>query len=506
MLTVGAHGLNFHRAPGVKPAKRTAPISLQGMLASHVLTIAGLLALASSIGMGVMTSEKIQVGLYSAGLSSLDAMKAAMPAWLVSKGDLDIPIEFLTAGPIADSVIAATMAAEALQEKVKPRLELVKTMEQAATDLEHLQQNLRMAATTAWQSLEGAGWRRRYRAGLRSRQAAAKAKSKHALPTLLTMSGPSAADVRTWNAHNRTLAAALAANLTRLDAGDLDEVLWAYSHRPFMDVVGNLRRKFRAAAERGDLGFIVTIGAGGGLAIPDTDAAVAAEFAAIEMAVHATNQSIVRRVAEVAEFRLKDALVVEPRLRAIRAAIRHEQSLNTYRAFTEWERERVKKVERAGAHLPSGSAAAAKFEEFLTALQGWGYDFPEDIGRKVPSDERLTRRGLARLLAVAQFRRALNVWVTAFVVSVYLGIVGFGIGMFYSIAFIVNMGILGTARNLVGIVYIRSEGAFRRAQIEEEQKTLRLLGSGPERPKIADDLQGLSPDQPRLIRDVRDTD
>lgn len=451
-----------------------------------------------------MTSERLQVGLYGAGLASLDAIKAAMPAWLVSKGDLDTPIEFLTAGPIADSVVAATMAAADLQEQVKPRLELVKTMEQAATGLEHLQQNLRMAATTAWQSLEGAGWRRRYRAGLRSRQAAAKAQSERAAPGLFTLTGPSAEDVQAWNAANRTLAAALTANLTRLDAGDLDEVLWAYGHAPFADAVGNLQRRSRAAAERGDMGFLVTIGAGGSLLVPKIDAAVAADFAAIEMVLHATNQSVVRRVAEVAEFRLKDALVVEPRLRAVRAAIRHEQSLNTYRVFSEWERERVKKVERAGAHLPAGSAAAAKFEEFLTALQGWGYDFPEDIGRKVPSDERLTRRGLARLLAVAQFRRAPNVWVTAFVVSVYLGIVGFGIGMFYSVAFIVNMGILGTARNLVGIVYIRSEGAFRRAQIEEEQKTLRLItnGAAGDQPKIA----GLSPEQPMVIRDVRDTD
>lgn len=479
------------------------------MLASHVLTIAGLLALASSIGMGVMTSEKIQVGLYGAGLAGLDAMKAAMPAWLVSKGDLDKPIEFLTAGPIADSVVTATMAAAALQEQAKPRLELVKTMEQAATNLEHLQQNLRMTATTAWQSLEGAGWRKRYRASIRARLATAKAQSEYRAPGLFTLTGPSTEDIRRWNEANRTLSVALAANLTRLDAGDLGEVLLSYNSTPFTEVVGNLRRRSRAAAERGDLGFLVSIGPGGSLAIPDIHAAVAAEFAAIEIAVHATNLSVVRRVAEVAEFRLKDALVVEPRIHAIRAAIRHEQSLNTYKAFTEWERERVKKVERAGAHLPAGSTAAAKFEEFLTALQGWGYDFPEDIGRKVPSDERLTRRGLARLLAVAQFRRAPNIWVTAFVVSVYLGIVGFGIGMFYSIAFIVNMGILGTARNLVGIVYIRSEGAFRRAQIEEEQKTLRLLGSG-DQPKIADDRQGysagLSTDQPRLIRDVRDTD
>lgn len=464
-----------------------------------MMTAAGLLALVSSIGMGFMTSERVQVGLYGVGLSGLDAVKAKMPAWLVSKGDLDTPIEFLTEGPIADSIVAATMAATELEERVKPRLELVRQMRETATTLEEQQQNLRMAAATAWQSLEGAEWRKRYVAGLERRRAAAEARSAVAGPGLLTIGGPTAAQVAAWNERNRTLARRLAANLTRLADGDLDEVLWAVGSKPLMSAVGGLRSHFRRATERGDLGFPVTIGPSGALAVPPIEPSIADDFARIELTLGAANLTVVRRVLEVAEYRLKETYVVGPRLQAVRAAISQEQALNSYREYTDWERARTDKAARAGAHLPQGSAAAAKFQEFLMALQRWGYDFPEDIGRKVPGLSPMTRRGLARLLAVEQFRRAPNRWVTLFVVSVFLGFTGFFVGVGYSLAFIVNMGILGTARNLVGIAYVRSEGAFRRAQLEEDQRLLALQDSGyTERPKIAD----LSPATNRQNRDV----
>jgi hypothetical protein len=469
------------------------------MLASHMMTAAGLLALVSSIGMGFMTSERLQVGLYGAGLTGLDAMKAGMPAWLVSKGDLDTPIEFLTEGPVADSVIAATMAATELEERVKPRLELVRQMREFATALEEQQQNLRMAALTAWQSLEGSEWRKRYVAGLERRRAAAEAHSEVAGPSMLSIGGPSAAQVVAWNERNRTVARRLAANLTRLAEGDLDEMLWAVGSKPLTATVSRLRAQFRDATERGDLGFPVTISPTGALTVPAVEPGLATDFATIEVALGTANLTVVRRVLEVAEYRLKEIYVVAPRLLAVRAAISHEQALNSYREYTDWERARIDKAARAGAHLPQGSPAAEKFQEFLTALQRWGYDFPEDIGRKVPGLRHITKRELARLLAIEQFRRAPNRWVTLFVVSVFLGVTGFFVGVGYSVAFIVNMGILGTARNLVGIAYVRSEGAFRRAQLEEGQRLLALQHSAhTERPKIAD----LSPGTNRQIRDV----
>jgi hypothetical protein len=417
------------------------------MLASATVTLAGLLALISSIGMGMLTSESIQVGLYDFGLGALNTAKKGVPKWLAATGDADTPVEYLTDGPVTDAILAATAAAAELKAIAAPRLEVLGALERTGSELEQMSHNLALAAAIAWSSMERAPWRVRYAQRLEP--------------------PPSASKSWLWT-RAAVVRDTLEGNRSRLRVGDLDEVLIAYNSSRLQTEVNRLRRSVPNSPI-----IPLHVSANGQLQLEETLPTIAEEFLRVEVALRNWTG-----LGKFLDYTLKRELVVEPRLAAIRSTLKHERSLTAYREYSAWEADRTAKAARAGAHLRDRPHEEAAFLDFLTKLQGWGYDFPEDIGRKVPGLTRLTRRDLDRRWAVEVFRRQPNRWITLFVVSVFLGLVGFGVSAVYSLAFIVNMGILGTARNLVGIVYVRSEGALRRARIEERQKCLALSDNG----------------------------
>ena len=397
--------------------------------------------------MGVLTSESIQVGLYDFGLGALNTAKGVVPKWLAAAGDLDTPVEYLTDGPVVDAILAATAAAADLKAIAKPRLEILGTLERMASEFEQTSHNLALAAAIAWGGLERASWRVRYMERLQVKpNSASQGWLWSAAPILDTLEG----------------------NRSRFRSGDLDEVLIAYNSSKLVHLVDELRR----AVVRDTVVVPLRVSAMGTLQLEGLPT-IAEEFLRVEVALQNWTG-----LGKFLDYTLKRELVVEPRLAAIRSTLTQERSLTAYREYSAWEADRTAKAARAGAHLRNRPHEEAAFLEFLTKLQAWGYDFPEDIGRKVPGLSRLTRRDLDRRWAVELFRRQPNRWITLFIVSVFLGLVGFGVSVAYSLAFIVNMGILGTVRNLVGIAYVRSEGALRRARIEETQKCLALRGNG----------------------------
>ena len=434
------------------------------MLASHIMTAAGFLALISSVGMGILTSETLQVTLYGSGLKVRDSLYSRIPLWLsTSDPGADTPIEFLTDGPVVEAILQATLSAAELEARAIPRIELVKSMESAAQTLKILQQNLRMALATAWQSLEGTRWRKKYVARLQE-----------------AISNLEATPASFWFGLKEEDPALpqLRANLTRFTAAELDDVLYAYGCNVLKREVEFLVASFYRSIERGDIGVVLSMDqAHTHITMTPVEPSLRAEFIRVETRLAATNRT--GTIVRVLEYKLKEKYIVEPRLKAVRAAIQQEKALASYTEFQAWEQARGAQVLRAGAHLQHDPAAAAAFESFLTNLQSWGFDFPDDISRKVPGPRRLTRRDLERRLAIERFRVAPNRWVTLFIVSVFLGGLGFLIGVVYSLAFIINMGILGTARNCMAILYVRSEGALRRAQIEESQRTLALRDLSP---------------------------
>ena len=191
------------------------------MLASATVTLAGLLALISSIGMGVLTSESIQVGLYDFGLGALNTAKGVVPKWLAAAGDLDTPVEYLTDGPVVDAILAATAAAADLKAIAKPRLEILGTLERMASEFEQTSHNLALAAAIAWGGLERASWRVRYMERLQVKpNSASQGWLWSAAPILDTLEG----------------------NRSRFRSGDLDEVLIAYNSSKLVHLVDELRR------------------------------------------------------------------------------------------------------------------------------------------------------------------------------------------------------------------------------------------------------------------------
>ena len=80
-------------APPARPKRRA--ISLVQLS----LSTAGILVISGAIGIGVHTSTYLQVAGYSLGYALSDAISAwATPSWLVSKGDIDVPLPLLSSG------------------------------------------------------------------------------------------------------------------------------------------------------------------------------------------------------------------------------------------------------------------------------------------------------------------------------------------------------------------------------------------------------------------------
>lgn len=444
---------------------------------SGLMGLSALLALVSSVGMGVLTSNTLQVGAYTIALSMLDTIQSTVPSWIHSKRDMDTPLEFLTDGSVADAIIHATLTATDMRAAAGPQLQLAKTLERIQLDLERYQHSLTLAAATLWSGLKDASWRRIYENRL---QTAIHTAEIAANQTQFPLSWFGDDRLEVWRAGNLSLAGALRANWTRFQEGDIDEILCAYGQTTDLKRrILNLRTTFQLKYDRGSHSVLYSLTPNGAIDFQDIQPALQKDLLVIESAL--TNATIPHRILRLFEHTLQEELVVRPRLAAVRSTLQHERSMTAYAHFWAWEKDREGKIARAGAHLRSTPSEAAAFEEFLTKLQSWGFDFPEDIGRKVLGSERLTRRDLLRRLSIAQFQRAPNIWITLFIVSVCIGLTGFGITVLYSVAFILNMGILGTTRNLVGIVYYKSEGALRRAKAEM------LTGPKPEAPLPLED-------------------
>jgi hypothetical protein len=196
-------------------------------------------------------------------------------------------------------------------------------------------------------------------------------------------------------------------------------------------------------------------------------------------------------------FQAQRIYVVEPTLRPVERAIqietgranyrmyktqRDEQNLIVGRIVTAFESFRKECADRATQASPIECTRIDYISKHLvslfTRLRAWGYAIPETTFELIlrsgaePWAQTLSRRDLDRAVAIEEFRRSPSPYPTMILVGALLGFTAFWMSFLYSFFTILNMGLLGTAGNLVGVAYEWTGGLHDRAQISRQRLKL----------------------------------
>ena len=467
------------------------------------MTLAAAGTVIGSIGLGLITSESIQVTGYSMIRTYTDTAKALVPDWIYPKGDLDTPIDLLTDGPVAKAFVDATMAADRMKARAEPLVKIIETLEATAAAMGTLRAQYASVAGLVWQSLEVAPWYTNYETFLAAREEEAVERSD---PVFYTYNPPldsyipinrySQPDISAWISGNQSEAATLKRNATRLRLGSIPDALWAYERFYGTDFteVWDLRAELLQAHTSGQMHLNISI-VGGAIGL-QTHSDYEADFERIDATLEALQVS--PQFMKFLAYQIKLLFAIEPRYNAIVNALHREESRGAYERFKSHRTEQAAKLKRVlhtlgtvseDCRIQKPECKAVRriesgVEPLLYTMLSLGYDFPDTIldtllvGPHGRSANALTHRSFQRRLDTEHFRKNTNIYATILTVSIFLGVTGFVVNFFYTAAYILNTGLLGSIQNLFGVVYIRTFEHMKRIKIQEERKTLLLMDSG----------------------------
>ena len=469
------------------------------------MTLAAAGTVIGSIGLGLITSESIQVTAYSMIRTYTDTAKSLVPDWIYPKGDLDTPIDLLTDGPVAKAFVDATMAADAMKARAEPLVKIIETLEATEAAMGTLRAQYASVAGLVWQSLEVAPWYTNYETFLVARASEAVERSdpafytyNHPLDSYIPINRYSSADISAWMSGNQSEAATLKRNATRLRLGSIPDALWAYErfYGADFDAVWEIQEALRAAHTSGQMHLNISI-VGGAIGL-QTHSDYEADFERIDAALDSLQVS--PQFMKFLGYQIKLLFVIEPRYNAIVNALHREESRGAYERFKSHRTEQAAKLKRVLHTLGTASEDCrvqkqkpeckavrrieGGVEPLLYTMLSLGYDFPDTIldtllvGPHGRSANAVTQRSFQRRLDTEHFRKNTNIYATILTVSIFLGVTGFVINFFYTAAYILNTGLLGSVQNLFGVVYIMTFEHMKRVKIQEERKTLLLMDAG----------------------------
>lgn len=459
-------------------------------LVPYALTTAGILALTGSIGMGIVTTETIQTTGYAAIRGITDGMKAAMPAWLVEKGGLDEPVPLLTSGPVTTAILKATLSAKEVEFKARPQVEAIARLEGMATELGYLLSQYTTATTIGLQTLQATPTYRETLAFLNAAIQSTNRSRFTPFSAAYDFFGPSYETVLQWRRNNETTYKNAVEIRDLLQRGEPNALIAAF-RGVWREEWDSLQAEFVNATMEGRTGINATVGPTG-LILDVSMTALNADLDRIDTGIHGGHGVPGPLVGYLRNF-FKVEWVIRPRHSAVLTALEAEKQLAAYNHYRALQLERGAKFARLMEALVATSRACMReatnpdcraigavephLEEFLLNLGAWGFEYPEEIlaiilraqGR---ADEIvLTRRTLLRRLDIELLRRSWSPWAMMITVSVFLGITTFVVGFAANVAFILNMGLLGTVANLLGILHTKTLGLRWRAEMLETHKT-----------------------------------
>jgi hypothetical protein len=467
------------------------------------MSVAAAGTIIGSIGLGIITSESIQVTGYSMIRMYTDNAKALVPDWIYPKGDLDTPIDLLTDGPVVKAFVDATMAAHRIKERAAPLVKIIETLQSSATALGTLRAQYASVAGLLWQSLEVAPWYTNYETFLQAREEEALERSdaafytyKYPLDTYLPINRYSQADIGAWISGNKSEAIILHRNATRFRLGTIEDALWAYERFYGVGItpLRNLQAEFLQAHESGQMSLNISI-IGSAVQVQPYRG-YEADFDRIDLILESLQVS--PQFKKFLKYQMKMLFAIEPRYEAIVNALHREESRGAYERFKSHRVEQAARLKRVLQTLGAASEDCRKglakpeckavqriesgVEPLLYTMLSLGYDFPDTILETLLiaglRGRLITQRGFERRLDIEHFRRNTNIYATILTVSIFLGLVAFFVNFFYTAAYILNTGLLGSLQNVFGVVYIRSFEHMKRVKIQEERKTLLLMDLG----------------------------
>lgn len=456
------------------------------------LSTAGILVISGAIGIGVHASTYLQVAGYSLGYALSDAISAwATPAWLVDKGDIDVPLPLLSSGPLTDAIVAETLRSNAVEEQVQPYIAIIDDLVAYHSALITQRTMLEAASTITWNILSEQAWVRTTLRDLRQAAATAQNCSAQRTPWFYTD------QVITWKAGNKTLAKELERNVTLLALGNIESVLWAYGPNadPVMEALRNID----------DVDHSISIDPDG---VMDMGAPYKAAYEEVRATIwSAAGPEIYPALVNYTILQAQLRYVIEPRIGPIERSIETERGRATYAMYKARREEQNQIVGRllAAAEALRAECAAGKLTSecasvgrltahlgtLLSRLRAWGYSIPDSALELILRAEGLldrsysSRRALERAAAIETFRRNPSPYPTMIIVGAFLGFVSFWMSFLYSFFTILNMGLLGTTGHLVGAAYAWTEGVHERARITQGQRIRALVKlEGSHRPLL----------------------
>jgi hypothetical protein len=465
------------------------------------MSVAAAGTIIGSIGLGIITSESIQVTGYSMIRTYTDTAKAIIPDWIYPKGDLDVPIDLLTDGPVANAFIDATMDLNTIKVRAAPLVKIIETLKASAATLGTLRAQYASVAGLLWQSLDVAPWYKNYETFLQARKEEAVQRSdaafytyKYPLDAYLPINRYSQADIGTWISGNKSEADALHRNATRFHLGAIEDALWAYErfYGTGATSVRDLQHSLLTKHESSQMSLNISI-VGGAIGL-QTHSDYEADFDKIDAVIGVIPVS--PQFKKFLKYQIKLLSAIEPRYTAILNALHREESRGAYERFKSHHAEQAAKLKRVLQTLAAASEDCRKgfsqkpeckavqriegsVEPLLYTMLSLGYDFPDTILDTILIANRratvLTQRDFQRRLDIEHFRRNTNIYATILTVSIFLGLVAFFVNFFYTAAYILNTGLLGSLQNVFGVVYIRSFEHMKRVKLQEERKTLLLM-------------------------------
>lgn len=457
------------------------------------LSSAGILVISGVIGLGVNMSTYLQIAGYSLGYSAVDAARARFtPSWLFEKGDIDTPQPLLTPGPLIEAIVDETFKLRATEEQVGPYLALVNDLGAFREYLMTQRAILEAAATITWSGLLETDWMRAASQRLETETKMAAVYStesyyRGAYRDWIWKWGHHMSVFNTWIEGNRTMLKELEGNMTRLREGVVEDILWAWGKE-----TSPLLQATRALAAEG-AGQINLTYVDGTLLLGDLYGPFREQIMAVERAIYAAAGDIPVALVNYTLFQTQRHVVVERMLRPLERAIQIETGRTNYRVY-KTQRDEQNQVmgrirtafelfrkecqsDRQGHPIECGQVnfIGDHLVGFFKQLRGWGYAIPEtalELILKSPGGEKMSRRDLNRAMAVEEFRRSPSPYPTMILVGALLGFTAFWMSFLYSFFTILNMGLLGTAGNLVGVAYEWTGGLHDRAQISRQRLKL----------------------------------
>ncbi len=408
----------------------------------------------------------------------------------------------LTPGPLVDAIVDETFKVRATEEQVAPYLALVNELGTFRDYLVTQQTMLEAAATIAWSGLSEERWVKAERRRLDSEiEMAALYSTESYYRNMYTnwvwkwsnLNGHRTSVFEPWIQGNKTRLAILQTNATRLREGDLEVALSAWGHG-----ADSTRAVLRLLeAESGGAGQMNLTYRGGTLELGDLYGSYRERSAAIQTRIYeAAAANLPSALVNYTLFQTQRFYGVEPALRPVERAIqietgranyrmyktqRDEQNLVVGRILTAFEHFKRECSEKGGTPLECSHIdhIDKHLAGLFTRLRMWGYAIPDATlelilrsGGGEPWAQTISRRDLDQAMAIEEFRRSPSPYPTMILVGALLGFTAFWMSFLYSFFTILNMGLLGTAGNLVGVAYEWTGGLHDRAQISRQRLKL----------------------------------